>query len=203
MWIITTIVFAVAFLGVIFWKNSNDKISKAKLVEKQKKVSECMKKMTDMKIRNSEEVSTIMAENISRSKKAEEQHKSELKKLNDTIESLQKGLDLYKEQYRRALVLHPGLDNEIDKMIKEEVIMADIDKANEFDTAAGRFDGVSANRYIVEELEQVIIMYNKLTSAQKHYVVSDIQKIYNLYSASFNLQKKYLKKKEEENASFT
>lgn len=150
------------------------------------------------KSQNSKAYNALVEEHGSELRKITEQFKSEVKKLQEYNTSLQNGLDMYKEQYRRALMLHPNLENEIDKMIKEEIIRADIAKANEFDELASKFVSRSASRYIVEELEKVFCVYNDLTNAQKHYVMADVQKLSALYEASFKLQSEYLRRKEKE-----
>lgn len=125
-------------------------------------------------------------------RKITEDYRSEIKKLQEYNNSLQNGLDMYKEQQRRALILHPDLENEIDRMIKEEIIRADIEKAKEFDELANNVAYKTASRYIADELKDVLTKYNELTDNQKGYIASNIEQIYSLYEASSRLQNMYL-----------
>lgn len=125
-------------------------------------------------------------------RKITEDYRSEIKKLQEYNNSLQNGLGMYKEQQRRALILHPDLENEIDRMIKEEIIRADIEKAKEFDELANNVAYKTASRYIADELKDVLTKYNELTDNQKGYIASNIEQIYSLYEASSRLQNMYL-----------
>lgn len=140
----------------------------------------------------------IIAEDEGNMNKQKKEYESKIKELQEHNESLQNGLDMYKEQQRRALILHPDLETEIDRMIKEEIIRNDIEKANEFDKIADEVIHKSASRYIVDELREVFDAYNKLTNNQKGYVVTDIEKLSYLYKASLGFYNAYLQRQEEE-----
>lgn len=140
----------------------------------------------------------IIAEDEDNMNKQKKEYESKIKELQEHNESLQNGLDMYKEQQRRALILHPDLETEIDRMIKEEIIRNDIEKANEFDKIADEVIHKSASRYIVDELREVFDAYNKLTNNQKGYVVTDIEKLSYLYKASLGFYNAYLQRQEEE-----
>lgn len=140
----------------------------------------------------------IIAEDEESMNKQKKEYESQIKELQEHNASLQNGLDLYKEQQRRALILHPDLEAEIDRMIKEEIVRNDIEKAKEFDEIADKIAHKSASRYIVDELKEVFDAYNKLTNNQKGYVVTDIEKLSYLYNASLGFYNAYLQRQEEE-----
>lgn len=111
--------------------------------------------------------------------------------LKENIESLQVGLDLYREQYRRALVLHPSLEDEINHMIANEKREHDIECARAFDEAASEFDGRSATRQMFEDLKKTMELYNRLTPAQKTLVCGDVKRIKQMLEESTAFKKKY------------
>lgn len=196
MWYIPTIIFAIAFLIMLFLKSRDRRNFEKVKTELSEKKSQFSKELTNLKIKHSEEIRAIIADNASKIEKLQARHKNEMRNLREMNASLQKGFDMYKEQYRRALLLYPNLDIEIDKMIKEEMVKADISKANEFDEFASRFVSRSASRYITEELEQLFIRYDSLTDEQKHYVMADIEKLSDLLNASLKLQQEYLQRQQ-------
>lgn len=198
MWKVLALVFIGLFnISVCFYLLECKKIKKLR-VEQAKKELRLNLALKNEKSQNLKTYNALVDEHESELKKITEQFKNEVKRLQEYNTSLQNGLDLYKEQHRRALILHPDLENEIDRMIKEEIIRDDIAKANEFDELASRFISRSASRYIAKELEQVLSAYNRLTNAQKHYVMADVQKLFALYESSFKLQSEYLRRKKEE-----
>lgn len=198
MWIISTFVFAAAFLVTIcICLNEREKVRKMSLdmLDKQVHLNKALKSERNKNLKTYNE---LIGEYESEIRKITAQFKSEVNKLAEYNISLQNGLDLYKEQQRRALILHPDLESEIDRMIKNEIIQADIEKAHEFDKAAEKVAFKAASRYMVEELEMVFDMYNKLSEAQKQYVATDMEKLSYLYQASNELQKAHLKRQKEE-----
>lgn len=198
MWKVLAFVFIGLFnISICFYHLERKKVRKLRL-ELVKKESRLGVALKNEKSQNLKTYNSLVNGHESELRKITEQFKSEVKKLQEYNTSLQSGLDMYKEQHRRALILHPDLENEIDRMIKEEIIRSDIAKANEFDELASKFVSRSASRYIVEELEKVFCVYNNLTDSQKHYVMADVQKLSALYEASFKLQSEYLRRKEEQ-----
>ncbi len=124
--------------------------------------------------------------------------KKEISELKETADSLQNGLDLYREQYRRAVVLHPNLNEEINRMIIKENEERDIKIAKEFDVAAGDFYGRSATRYMVDELKKTLEMYADLSTAQKSLVKADVNRIRQMLDEAIAFEKKYEQEKENE-----
>lgn len=112
----------------------------------------------------------------------------ELKK---NIESLQVGLDLYREQYRRAIVLHPNLENEINIMIINEKKEHDVECAKAFDKAAREFEGRSATRQMYDDLRKTMNMYMMLTGEQKKLVTADVKRIKKMLEESTTFKRKY------------
>lgn len=200
MWKVLAFIFIGLFnISICFYLLECKKARKLhlELVKKEARLGVALK---NAKSQNLKVYNALVAEYESELRKITVQFKNEVNKLQEYNTSLQSGLDMYKEQQRRALILHPDLESEIDRMIKNEVIQADIEKAREFDKAAEKVAFKAASRYMVEELEMVFDIYNKLSEAQKQYVATDMEKLSYLYQASNELQKAHLKRqKEEEN----
>lgn len=198
MWTFLTIVFVIAFIIVLLLKENEHK-RVAKLEEDLIENDKAYKRSLNLeKNRQSELYNQLLVEDEAELQDQKEKYEKEIADLQELNASLQNGIEMYKEQQRRALILHPDLETEIDRMIKEEIVKADIEKANEFDEVANKVTFKPASRYIVEELKNVLDVYSKLTDAQKGYVTTDVEKLSYLYQASSGLQKAYLQKQEEE-----
>lgn len=121
-----------------------------------------------------------------------------IRKSQETIETLQKGVELYREQYRRATVLHPNLEEEINRMLVRENEERNIERAKAFDVAAGEFDGRSATRYMVDSLKKTLDMYAMLSPAQKNLVKADVNRIKRMLEEAIAFEKKYEQEKVKE-----
>ena len=122
----------------------------------------------------------------------------EVRELKDMVESLQNGLNLYREQYRRTAILHPNLAEEINRMIIKENEERDIKSAKEFDTAASEFDGRSATRHMVDSLKKTLDMYANLSPAQKGLIKADVKRLKQMLDEAIASEKKYEQEKEKE-----
>ena len=121
-----------------------------------------------------------------------------IRELKETIETLQKGVDLYREQYRRATVLHPNLEEEINRMLVRENEERNIERAKAFDVAASEFDGRSATRQMVEDLKKTMEMYTLLSPSQKSLVKADVNRIKRMLEEAIAFRKKYEEEKVKE-----
>lgn len=192
MLIILTSVLAVAFLVILCLYLNKSKSARNMFSQLNEDISTLRNNLKLEKDKNLQIFNALIVDHEAELRKITEDYRSEIKKLQEYNNSLQNGLDMYKEQQRRALILHPDLENEIDRMIKEEIIRADIEKAKEFDELANNVAYKTASRYIADELKDVLTKYNELTDNQKGYIASNIEQIYSLYEASSRLQNMYL-----------
>lgn len=132
MWILFTILFGVAFVAVFLLKcMESEKVRKLKL-ELAEQQDEFTKTLKAERIRNSKVYYQLLLEDEAQFEKLRRQYEEEYAKMEAYSNSLEKGIELYKEQQRRALVLYPNLEIEIDRMIKAETIQTDVEKARAF-----------------------------------------------------------------------
>lgn len=143
-------------------------------------------------------VYSVRQDNVKNMKGAMINTEKTISELKETIETLQKGVDLYREQYRRATILHPNLEEEINRMIVRENEKRDIERAKAFDVAAGEFDGRSATRYMVDSLKKTLNMYATLSPAQKNLVKADVNRIKRMLEEAIAFEKKYQQEKAKE-----
>ncbi len=104
-------------------------------------------------------------------------------------------------RYEKVQILYPTADNEVTKMIEEEIRQMDISVAKEVDLVIQKIINLPASKDIISELEKARNMYLNLNQRQQGYVQSDINKLKLLYDESLLLKQNYDKmKKEEEEA---
>lgn len=160
--------------------------------------SEADAKIRAEKAMNDAHIYSIKQNNARDLKGAMLSNEKTIRELKETIETLQKGVDLYREQYRRATVLHPNLEEEINRMLVRENEERNIERAKAFDVAAGEFDGRSATRHMVDSLKKTLNMYTMLSPAQKNLVKADVNRIKRMLEEAITFEKKYEQEKVKE-----
>ena len=150
------------------------------------------------RIRNNASISSLRRRSARELDEFKVKNENEVKELKETVASLQNGLELYREQYRRAVVLHPNLTEEINRMIIKENEERDIKSAREFDNVASDFDGRSATRHMVDELKKTLDMYANLSPAQKSLVKANVNRLRQMLDEAIAFEKKYEQEKENE-----
>jgi len=136
-------------------------------------------------------------------------HKVEVKRLNTQIDNLREEIRTtseasslcisnYEDWKKRALLLHPTLDKEIEDLINEEIKQKNMKKAKEVDVKISDVIKMSPARGNLSYFSYALTAYKSLTPEQKAFVTSNIQKLQQLYDTSSEAQRKYEKEQEEE-----
>ena len=123
------------------------------------------------------------------------------KEKNRLFSNYQSISDKYKDllgRYEKVQILYPTADNEVTKMIEEEIRQRDISIAKEVDLCIQKIINLPASKDIISELEKARNCYSNLNQRQKTYVQSDINKLKLLYDESLLLKRNYDKMKKEQ-----
>lgn len=116
-------------------------------------------------------------------------HESEI--LNSRLQELQSSYSVLQDRYTRVLQLYPNADDEVSKIIEEEIRQSHIEKAAAFDKLISKVIDIPANMDAIPEISSALSAYSSLEDAQKAYVNSDIGKLKNLYDESLSLKAEY------------
>ena len=185
---------------ILLRKQKNKFVSQIDFLKKRMSEirSEADARIRAERIRNNASISSLRRRSARELDEFKVKNENEVKELKETVASLQNGLELYREQYRRAVVLHPNLTEEINRMIIKENEERDIKSAREFDNVASDFDGRSATRHMVDELKKTLDMYANLSPAQKSLVKANVNRLRQMLDEAIAFEKKYEQEKENE-----
>lgn len=147
------------------------------------------------------------AENSSIRKKYSDEIKDYTKQISDLshenesllskLKSLEESYLTLKDRYSRILSLYPNADEEVSKMIEEEIRQANIQKAAKVDDIISQVINLPASKDIIPEIKSALFAYSSLEDIQKSFVDSDIEKLNQLYTDSLAAQAEYERKLEE------
>ena len=104
----------------------------------------------------------------------------------------------YEEWKKRALILHPNLNQEIEDMINEEIKQENMKAAKQVDSQISDVIHMSPARGNLSYFSFALKAYQSLNQDQKAFITSDIQMLQKLYDTSSEAQRKYEKEQEEE-----
>lgn len=158
--------------------------------EKEDLLLDSMKKQDSIKSSYMEKISNLESQIQSLS--------SQKDMLFNNYNQLEKKYSTLLDRYNRGCKLYQSLDTDISQMIEDEIIAFDKKKASEFDSTASSLISLSANKDLLDKLNNILSFYKSLNDNQKSYVKTDIKKIDSLYSESYKLKKEYEQKLKEE-----
>lgn len=125
----------------------------------------------------------------------------ELQSKNDSLKTnlntLEKSYNILEDHYQKAKKIYPDVERKVSKMIEEEIIKANIERAKKVDLTIMRVINLEASKDIVDEIEKALSMYQNLTKQQRKYVKSNVEKLKDLYQKSSKLKIEYEKKQKE------
>ena len=124
---------------------------------------------------------------------------SSLEKSQKQCADLGAKLSTLKDRYERVLSIYPSADEEVDKMIAEEIRHKDMAAAQEVDDLISEALTFNADKDNIHIFENVISKHSDLTETQITYLSNDINKVRALFDKSVNLKQEYDKKVKEEN----
>ena len=125
--------------------------------------------------------------------------KSSLEKSQKQCTDLGAKLSTLKDRYERVLSIYPSADEEVDKMIAEEIRQKDMAAAQEVDDLISEALTFNADKDNIHIFENVISKHSKLTETQTTYLSNVINKVRSLLDKSVDLKREYDKKVKEEN----
>ena len=123
---------------------------------------------------------------------------SDIKQITVSNDKLNKNLSDFKERIRRAKILYPNLDTEIEEQIAEEKRQFDMAVAAKVDMAISRVINLPAERDNYYEFSKAVSSYDSLTVQQKTYIKADITRVKALYNEALEKKNDYEKQLEEE-----
>ena len=125
----------------------------------------------------------------------------ELQSKNDSLKTnlntLEKSYNILEDHYQKAKKIYPDVERKVSKMIEEEIIKANMERAKKVDLTIMRVINLEASKDIVDEIEKALSMYQDLTKQQRKYVKSNVEKLKDLYQKSSKLKIEYEKKQKE------
>lgn len=170
----------------------NQKLEKAKQLEiEQTNLLELNRNSLYEKISNlSDEITSLQQELRS--------IKEEKRSLSNSYSALLNKYNTLQDRYSRAMSLHPSIDDDVSTMIEEEIRQKDMAAAHAVDSSIEEVINLPASKDIVDQLDNVISKYSRLSEKQKSYMQSDIKKLNQLHDSSLKLKQDYEKKLELE-----
>lgn len=172
-------------------KNNETKETIATLTEKLKQAEEnqiAIQKQASRAI----DASRIASQNTTNALREKyEALASKYSTLEDNFQKLQ-------DRYRRVQILYPTADQDVTKMIEEEIRKNDIKHAEKVDSIIQEVIDLQPNKDFLLDVEKAISAYANLSTKQKTYVASDISKLQKLYQDCQRLKQEYDKQVEEE-----
>ncbi len=123
---------------------------------------------------------------------------NENKALLSKFRSLENSYLTLKDRYSMILSLYPSADEEVSKMIEEEIKQANMQKAASVDDIISRVIDSPASKELIPEIKSALSAYSSLEDVQKSFVTSDVEKLNQLYTDSLAAQAEYERKLEEE-----
>lgn len=163
---------------------------------------ECEEEKSQIKIAYSNKESYLISQNDERAKTLQKQisnAKSLLGKSREECADLKTELSTLKDRYERILSIYPSADEEVDKMIAEEIRQKDMAAAQEVDDLISEALTFNADKDNIHIFENVISKHSDLTETQTTYLSNDINKVRALLGKSVNLKQEYDRKVKEEN----
>lgn len=179
------IIFGILYI-VKFIRNNNEK-SNSKITDLESQLEEEKKKNKEQKDSfdsQLKQISNTHSDEV-------ESFENKLQHSKQEYELLQGKYDTLLNRFKRAEILHPGIDQEITDMINEEIRQKDMEIAQAVDAKLQGVVGLSADKNLVAKLKPILEDYNALTTAQQSYVTADISKFNALYHTSCELKKEF------------
>ena len=144
-----------------------------------------------LEIQNNEKVESLQREILDT--------QSSLKESREECADLSAKLFTLKDRHERVLSIYPSADEEVDKMIAEEIRQKDMAAAQEVDDLISEALTVDADKDNIYIFENVISKHSDLTETQTTFLSNDINRVRALLDKSANLKREYDKKVKEEN----
>lgn len=206
------IVIIVALILVIYKKKQEN----SELSENNQSLSESLrisKSNLDTQYKNYQKQKETLTKQSERERsELKYAHEREVKRLNgkiDELSDLNRELHLSRSELvsrlstmddwqKRVVKLHPGINDEVNAMIEQEIKEHNMQEARKVDSLISGVINLSSDRTLVSKFSSALQAYSALTDTQKTYVTSDIQKLRRLQSDSVQAQQEYERKQEEE-----
>ncbi len=159
--------------------------------KKTKKIQELEQKMA--KLVDDNEKAKIEAERrVKLAKSYNDDLYSQLEKLKTDKSALTQSLNALKDRYDRVNALYPTADEDVTRMIENEIREHDMEEAAKADDIVNKVLQLTADRSIIPKIQQAQRAYNALSYHQRQYAKADVNKLNDLYKQSMKLQYQFL-----------
>lgn len=117
---------------------------------------------------------------------------NQLEKLQADKSALSKSLDILRDRYNRVNTLYPTADEDVTRMIEDEIREHDMEEAAKADIMVNEALLLTADRSIIPKIQKAQRAYNALSDAQRQYAKADVGKLNDLCEQSMRLQYQFL-----------
>lgn len=117
---------------------------------------------------------------------------NQLTKVRADKEAISKEFATLQDRYNRVSVLYPTADQDVTRMIENEIRERDIAIAAKVDAIIEEVLELTADRSIVSQTQQAQSAYNALSRNQRQYVKADLSRLNDLHEQSMKLKYQFL-----------